>query len=248
MERIFYNAMLSRIQKEIIKHKEEIERIRQIDLKHCKIKVEVDRILEIIEFYKKLKIENIEKQILVYCNGNPYIVINLAMISILNNISIKVNIDKTMIGVNRYILEIIKNISKENNLKSEIKITENINYSDNIICIDKINEYNILKKNGKEAKYIPYQSLDIYSDSEEFNELFENIYNYAISVNIDVDIFEEEGIYGLLKYGKGKYKLILTKNNKILEKYKNKNVYINENPFKEEKVVFDKEIIKDIIK
>ena len=67
-------------------------------------------------------------------------------------------------------------------------------------------------------------------------------------MNIDVDVFDEEGIESLFKYGSGIIKLILTKDESIIEKYKNENVFINQNPFSNDYVFFNDEMIKNIIK
>ena len=52
---------------------------------------------------------------------------------------------------------------------------------------------------------------------------------------------------GLFKYGKAYKKLILTDLKEIKDKYKKENIFINENPFREENIIFDEEIIKKII-
>ena len=65
-------------------------------------------------------------------------------------------------------------------------------------------------------------------------------------MNIDIDIFDDEGIESMLKYGTGKNKLILTNNKEIINKYSEKNIYINENPFKREKIIFDENTVKEI--
>ena len=107
MQKILYDAMFSKIQKEIIANKEEIEKLEKIDSKYCKIEINIEKLIKIIEYYKIKEIKNENKKILIYCNGNPYIVLNIAMIAITNNLSIKINIDDTMLGVNKYLLEII---------------------------------------------------------------------------------------------------------------------------------------------
>ncbi|MCI9365525.1 MAG: hypothetical protein HFJ54_02685 [Clostridia bacterium] len=247
MEKNLCNAMLSSIQKEIKNSSEKIEILREIDFKYCKLNVEVSKFIRIIEEYKEIDIKKENKQFTIYCNGNPYIVLNLAIIAIKSNSSIKINIDDTMLGVNKLILEIINRIIKQNQMQIEIEIIKKINNEENIICIDRVNEFNILKREKRNIRFIPYESIDIYSDSEEFEELFEKVYEYAISMNISIDIFDEEGIEGLFKYGKGKRKVIFTKNKEYLDKYKEKNIFINENPFKEEKLVFDVQLINEII-
>lgn len=242
MEKIEYNAMLSRIQKEIISSKAELEKLLELDNKYCKRKIQIDKMIEIIESYKKLDIENISKEIIIMCNGNPYIVLNIAMISIVKNVNIRINIDDTMLGTNKLILQIINKILKENGLNIKIELTQEVNGE---IFIDRINDFNL--GNKQKSKYIPYESIDIYSDGIQFEELYEKIYNYAIDLNIDIDIFDDENIDSMIKYGKGKRKIILTNDKKIIEKYKEDNIYINENPFKEDKIMFDEEMISKII-
>lgn len=192
------------------------------------------------------EINNCQNYLNIFCNGNPYIVSNLILISIINNFNLKLNIDDTMVGVNKYLIKIINNILIKNNLKIKIELFEKLNNEKNIIFIDRINDYNLIKLKNKNVKIIPYQSIDIYSDSEEFEELFEKIYNYALDMNIDIDIFNDEGIESLIKYGKGKIKLILTNNNELIKKYNGENIFINQNPFKEKSLIFDEKTISMI--
>ena len=48
MEQILYNAILSKIQKQIKENKEEIEKLKTIDEKYCKIKFDINDFLKII--------------------------------------------------------------------------------------------------------------------------------------------------------------------------------------------------------
>ena len=244
MQKILYDAMFSKIQKEIIANKEEIEKLEKIDSKYCKIEINIEKLIKIIEYYKIKEIKNENKKILIYCNGNPYIVLNIAMIAITNNLSIKINIDDTMLGVNKYLLEIINRTLEKNELKTKLELFNKEENDEKIIFIDRINDFNTIKTKNK--KYIPYESIDVYSEESEYEELFEKIYDYVINMNIDIDIFDDEGIESMLKYGTGKNKLILTNNKEIINKYSEKNIYINENPFKTEKIIFDENTVKEI--
>lgn len=220
MQKILYDAMFSKIQKEIIANKEEIEKLEKIDSKYCKIEINIEKLIKIIEYYKIKEIKNENKKILIYCNGNPYIVLNIAMIAITNNLSIKINIDDTMLGVNKYLLEIINRTLEKNELKTKLELFNKEENDEKIIFIDRINDFNTIKTKNK--KYIPYESIDVYSEESEYEELFEKIYDYAINMNIDIDIFDDEGIESMLKYGTGKNKLILTNNKEIINKYSEK--------------------------
>ena len=247
MENILYCAMLSQIQKEIKENSDTFLEAKKIDNKYCKIKVEQEKMFKIIEYYKSKPINELNKTIYFYCNGNPYIVLNLAMIAIINNINLNINIDDTMLGVNKIILTIINSVLESSNLKVRIDLFQEEENIDNAIFIDRINEYNLLKNKIKNLKYIPYQSTDIFVDGEEYDDIFRKVYSYLLDMNIGVDLFEEEGIDGMFKYGDGKIKLIFTNKKEVIEKYKGENVYINENPFREEKFIFDDELITEIL-
>lgn len=209
MDKILFNAMLSKIQKEILENEDKIIKLNKIDLKYSKIKPDIKNLIKIIENYKKINLKNIQKNFLIFCNGNPYIVLNLFMIAICNNISMDINIDDIAIGVNTTLLEIINKILQKNNIDIKINILKNSEIknikAENAIFIDRINDYNILKNNYENSKFIPYQGIDIFCDEEEYQELFDEIYNYALEMNIDIDIFDqEEGIDTILKFGKRK--------------------------------------------
>ena len=252
MDKNLFNAMLSKIQKEILENNDKINELSKIDLKYSKIKPEMEKIIEIIESYKGKKFETNQKDLIIFCNGNPYIVLNLSMIAICSNISININIDDILIGINSIIIEIINKILEKNNINIKINILKNseirnIN-NENLIFIDRINDYNILKDNYKNIKFIPYQGIDVFCDSEEYEDLFDKIYNYAISMNIDIDVFDEdEGIDSIVKFGKGKKVLLLTKKKVILNENKNKKIYINRNPFQDEEQIFEEGMINKII-
>ena len=246
MENILYCAILSQIQKEIKDNREAILEAKNIDNKYCKIKVEEEKLLKIIEYYKTKQNNKLNKTSYIYCNGNPYIVLNLAMIAIMNNNTIKINIDDTMLGVNTILLAIINNVLEKNNSKIKISLFKSEEYIDNVIFIDRINEYNLSKNKIKNIKFIPYQGTDIFVDGEEYDGIFRQVYSYLLEMNIGVDLFEEEGIKGMFKYGDGKIKLIFTNKKEIIEKYKGENIFINENPFKNENIIFDDEMIKEI--
>ena len=245
MNKTICNAMLSSIQKEIRENINEIKKVEEIDLQYCKMKIDYEKIIEIIEYFKSKDIHNLNEEVYIYCNGNPYIVVNLAMIAIIYNCKIKINIDNVMLGVNKIILAIINKRLTDN----KIELFEKLDYNKKVILIDRFHTYESLKNKEKNIKIIPYESLDTFSDSEEFEELYETVYNYALDMNLDIDIFDGEEIDSLFKYGKGKIKLIFTRDEKIIEKYKNKyvNVFINENPFKNKKIIFDNEMIKLIL-
>lgn len=248
MNSVLFNAILSRIQKEILEHKEEFEDVRRIDMRYSEIKVELPDLIKVIDGYKNKDITNLEKEICVYCNGNPYIVLNLLLLGVTKGISMKIDIEDTMLGINTYILEIVKMVSEENNIKVTFEFSKGI-IADNMIFIDRSNDYDTLRSKVKNAVFIPYQAVDIYCDSDKYHELLETIYEYAMSMNIEANIFDKsESVENVLKFGTAGRILFLTDKRKKIPSCENKKVYINENLFKEEEIMFNNEIIENIIK
>jgi len=247
MNSILFNAILSKIQKEILEHKEEFEDVRRIDMRYSEIKVELPKLINIIDGYKHRNIINLEKEVCVYCNGNPYVVLNLLLLGMTKGISMKINIEDTMLGVNTYILEIIKMVIEENDMNIAFEFSKNI-VSDNMIFIDRSNDYDALKAKVKNTIFIPYQAVDIYCDSDKYHELLKTIYEYAMSMNIDVEVFDKsESIENVLRFGNANKILFLTDKRKSIPSCKNKKVYINENLFREEEIIFNNEIIENIV-
>lgn len=246
MGNILFKAMLSKIQKDILENKEELEKIYEIDTRHCKMEFELKKLVEIIEYYKDVEIAKKNEKTIFFCNGNPYIVLNLILIAICQENSIEIEIDDTMLGINTLILKIINKVILDNNISISIELAKN-SKTPKAIFIDRINDYNVLKENYREAKLIPYQSIDVYLDNEKYYEIFETIYNYAISQNIEINLFEEEGMETMVKYGKGRKMLFLVDKKRNIKIPQNKKVFVNENPFSKEEIIFENDIIKELL-
>jgi len=245
---ILFNAVLSKIQRDILANKNEIEAIQKIDAKYFDISVDLKDIVDIIEHYKNKKFENVDRDLFVFCNGNPNIVVNLAMVVICANVSMKIDVDNVMLGVNRYLLNIVNKVLKDNNMGISIQIVDNYR-CDNAIFVDRVNDYKILKSRFKNLKYIPYQALDVFCDSDKYEDLFDMIYEYALSVHIDIGVYDdEEGLESVFEFGNAENVLLLTEIKNTNIDTRNKKVYINENPFKEKRLVFSYEMIEKILK
>ena len=246
MDKILRNSILSSLKKEIIENKKEIENISLIDIKYCKMKIDIDEFANIIEHYKNREFTCKKRELSIYCNGNPNIILNLIMIAICSNFSIKFNIDNCMMGVNTCILSIVNNIMRKNSMDISFEICKNAN-SEEAIFIDRINDYNISKSKMKKMKYIPYEAIDVFCDCEDYSELLMNVYDYALNMNIDIELFDkEEGIESVFEFGNAKKILFLTKQ-KINVNCSNKKVYLNENPFKDGDKIFDEKMINLIV-
>lgn len=247
MNDIVFNGIISKIQKEILASQEVFETVRKIDMRYGEIKVELEKIIEILQSYKNKKPTNLQKEICVYCNGSPYIVLNLFIIGILYGISVKINIEENMIGVNTYILEAVNKVIDANSLGIKHELVKDFE-TKKAIFIDRVNEYNILKNKLEQAKYIPYQALDAFCDTDSYKDLLDTIYAYCISMNIDIEVFgEDEGMEDVLKFGTANRVLFLTNKPKNVPKSDKKKIYINKSPFEEEVLIFSDEMIQKII-
>jgi len=248
MNDILFNGIISKIQKEILASQEVFETVRKIDMRYGEIKVELEKLIQILQSYKNKKPSNLQKEICVYCNGSPYIVLNLCLIGILNGISVKLNIEDMMIGVNTYILEVVNKVIEAHSLDIKFEIVKEFD-TKAAIFIDRVNEYSILRNKLEKAKFIPYQALDIFCDTDSYKELLDTIYAYGLSMNIDIDIFEDDQkIEDVIKLGTANRVLFLTNKPKKTPLGGTKKVYVNSNPFEEEKTVFSDEMIDEIIK
>lgn len=248
MNKILFNAILSKIQKDILANRNEIENAKEIDSKYFDISVNLKELINIIEHYKNQNIENVDRDLFVFCNGNPDVVINLIMIAVCTNVNMKIDVDNVMLGVNSCIISIVNKVLSENNMGISIHIVKNYVCND-AIFIDRVNDYRILKDKFKNARYIPFQALDVFCNCDKYDDLFDMIYEYALKMNIDIGVFDdEEGIESVFEFGNAETVLLLTEVIDSCINTKNKKVYINENPFKNNELVFSGNMIKRIIK
>ena len=159
-------------------------------------------------------------------------------------------IEDFCIAQNIFIIEVINEIMRENKFKNKIiiknlpKDEEIINNSlklDRTIIVGDSNLYNRLENKIDELIFYPYGIFEVYSDSDEFEELKRAVYEYSIENQFELDIYDdlafEEAINAINRDGYKFCSLILSKDEKRLEIFKNQieseNVILNKNPFKE---------------
>jgi len=224
----------------------EINELLKIDYKYCKIKVDLEMLKQLIEEMKKEKIEEElnEKKIKIRYNGNPYITLNISILAILTKTIIYFDCNQNMLGINTLIIKIINSILEDFNTDKLVYLEnaadEEVEDLDKIICIDDINRYNkYLLENNKKAKFYAFDYLDLYYDSNEFEELIELIYNYGDENQIPIESYSEFEVEEALKImtsGYGKYVAVFTNNEKTKRIFqdviKSKVLLINKNPYK----------------
>ena len=241
------------IEKELEESSETLGELLEIDNKYCKTKISLKHFKNVLKRLKNEKSEIKEEQkILIEYNGNPYITFNLGILAILTKTNIILEFNQYMLGVNTFIVNLLNGVL--NNFEADSLIylqgKSNIDDVDKIICIDDICRYNsYLNKKNTKARFYSLDYTDFYSDTNEFDDLTELIYKYVEENQIPIESYSElevtEAIQMITK-GLGTNVIVLTKNGEIKKLFenniKNKKLYINQNPYKQDVKTIRKEI------
>lgn len=229
-----------------------IKELLKIDSKYCKIKVDTELLKDIINNFKnqKLDIKHQQKFFIKY-NGNPCITLNLCILAILTKNIIVLDYQDNMIGINSYLIQMVNNVLKTYNTEQLI-YHKKMNESDveKIICIDDINQYNIyLQRSIENVKFYSFDYIDYYSDCEGYEELEYLIHKFADENKIPIEVYSELNLneaVQMIKNGFGKNVVVLTNNEETKkcfeENIKREKLYINQNPFKENIRMINKDI------
>jgi len=244
------------LENKIKQNKDLIEELIKIDNKNCKMKFNLEELLNIIHLLKNEKPDiKKRKKINIEYNGNPYITLNLCILAILTQNIIIIDFKNFMIGINSLIIEMVNNVLKEYKMDKLIYLYSEIihkeNEIDKIICIDDINKYNrYLQEGNTKVKFYSLNYIDFYSDCNEYEEIEELIYKFAEENQVSIEVYSEldlDEAIQMIKNGLGKTVVVLTSNNKTKqifnENIKNKKLYINQNPFKEKIRLINKDIL-----
>lgn len=254
-------VVLNRIIKAIKEEQVYIKKANEIDKKHYKMQIDINRLAEITEMLKKEDIseENINQDIIISHNGNPYVTYILAIKGICNDINLDICVNETMLGTNAIIVKIINEVLKDLKIKTKIQVDRKLEIErlkDNpntkvIILQDKAEYSKLLKLNVENVYYRPKYNISIYAD-EEYKELEQDILKYCFENFIEIEIYEandlEDAIEQLEADNQGETIMILTKEDINLEKIEklrneyNIEININKNMLKnlEEKLIKEK--------
>ena len=251
------NSNLSKVftdlEKELEKNNETIEKILKIDKNYCKSKTNIKILKEVIEDLKEEKLDiQQEQKITISYNGNPSLTLNLCILAILVKNTVVLDYGDNWKGINLFIIQIVNNVLKNYKTEDLIYIKNNKQDDSNkIICIDDINKYNsYLREKNKNVKFCSFNYLDFYSDCDEYEEIKELIYKVAEENQIQIEGYSEleaKEAVQIMKNGFGTMVVVLT-NSKDTEQIfkaniKNKKLYINKNPFKENIRLLDKKVL-----
>ena len=248
------NKIIREFKEELTENKEKIIEIYKVDSKNCMQSINFDTMLDILKTYENEQISKKNKKTIIVAlyYGNPYITINLCIQALLQKKAIIAVTYDSLLGINKFIINIFNTILKKYRINSIIKLFNCVKideikkiekYIDKIICIGNTNLYYQLKKQEIEKlKYIPFKNTAIYCDEDEYSQLQFELYNYLTKIGIEAEICEED-IEEFIEYVNLNNELenivILSKSNEVIQKAKQKikkqKIYINENPLKEEK-------------
>ncbi len=245
--------LLQEIKQVFIKDRNQLEEAISLDFQKWKKKIDVDKMIEIIDRYYQIEKENkkekkialIEKVVVSYY-GNPYVTLHISLQAILYQKQVLLETGEFMLSVNSFIINGINVILKENRVSK--LLMHCIQILDKKAIVDKKIKTILIGTNNYKAQYfgkytyIPYNNYIIYCLDEELEELCKTIYEYASNNLFETEVVFEEEIEEAIEYinlKKDKIAIILTKDiklqNIVKEKIKNK-LYINENPFSKEEV------------
>ena len=237
---IFLNKLIKRIKEE----KKNIDKASQIDRKHYKMKVNINRFMQIAENLKDKEIGTfIDENVIVTHNGNPYMTFILAIKAICSNTNLEICVNETMVGVNSVIVKIIEEVLKELRIHLQIEVIRNLEILKNkketkiIVLQDKVQYSKLLKAKVQNVYYRPIYNVALYIDDEEFEEIKQDIIQYCDENFIEIEIYDadnvEDAIEQLEADNEGEYALILTKQkidkDKIKELKEKENIEMNIN-------------------
>lgn len=251
---IFYDKILDSIDKEISSKNFEVnlKKVQNIDSNHYKEKITISDMKKCLEEYKleeKSLNKNNIKKLMILLPGNPEIVFRICLEILNTNIDVIIGIQDYCLGQNTLIIETINQIIKNNNLKINIELKNLLKDSeiiaksqnvDKVICIGDSNLYNRLESQIKNIKLNPYGIFEIYSDSEDFEELEKTFFEYCYQNEFEAEDYSDldfEDAVRLINKNGYKFSAVLfskdEKKQKIFKTIDSKYVIINKNPFKE---------------
>ena len=239
---IFLNKLIKRIKEE----KKNIDKASQIDRKHYKMKVSINRFIQITENLKDKDIGIFtDENVMITHNGNPYITFILVIKAICSNTNLEICVNETMVGTNSVIVKIVEEVLKELKINLQIKVIRNLDVEilknkkemKIIVLQDKAQYSKLRKAKVQNVYYRPIYNVALYIDDEEFEEIKQDIIQYCDENFIEIEIYDadnvEDAIEQLEADNEGEYALILTKQkidkDKIKELKEKENIEMNIN-------------------
>ena len=207
---------------------------------------DIDKVKKIISSVSNKK-ANIQKQNrIIFTNGNPYTSIAVLYKAVEANDKVILCTEGKLSNLNKQLVRIFNQLCAKKMLeyKKDIKIRDlyltTEKKSDILVTvIDNVNKYKELLDFGFNVDYKSMFTIDIYYDSEDYEDMVGIVEEYAISKYMDLNVFYDKSYEEMVIRSGSELSslslLILTKDpekfDSLKDKFKEKNVYINYNPF-----------------
>lgn len=247
------NVFLDRLKEVIINNKDLINDANREDLKHNKKQIKIKELIDIIERYKYTEFDDAkenESKLVIY-KGEPYISLHICLQAYLQKTKVMIINQSFMNGVNSIIFELFNQVSKENNINNLINSNAQFSmddfleikkYYNDVVVIGDSTIYQLLEKKDNNVKFYPYNNIAIYCEDKKLEKLEKAIYIYANENQYEVETIKTnkfEDAVSIINNDRFKSVAVLITQNAInREKFfyeiKNKEVFVNENPFKKE--------------
>ena len=248
------NELLDDLNNTIIENSSLIKDANIEDINLNKKHIRVKDLLTIINNYREFDItqfglEEKKDKIFIYY-GDPYLTLNLCIQAIISQTNMQLIHKSFMNNVNSILIKIVNEIVLKHNIIVTIK--ENTNYDFNKISFLDFNTsdinvvgdtfmYQLLNRKAN-VKFYPYNNITLYSNSIKMEKIKQAIYVYANENYYEIEnIYESNVDKALNRINSNKLcnvAVILTENEEDELKFKlclkNKELFINENPFKNE--------------
>lgn len=247
------NSFLDRLKELMQNNKELISEANKIDLLHNKKQIKLNEFENIIECYKKTEIlpENERKRKIVFYRGDPYLTLHICLQAFIQNTKVMIFNQNFMKGVNSVVFEIFNKALDEFGVRNLIDTFNEFSlkhyqeikkYYDKTIVIGDTCIYQLLEKDSNNIQFYPYNNIAVYCEEERLKQLEEAIFIYANENQYEIEVFENDNIDNVIEViNKDKFKsiaVLITQSDENREKFfteiKNKEIFVNENPFKKD--------------
>ena len=263
--------------KEKLSNKDFFKQAIEIDEKHHQVNLSYEKIMKIINEFLEFDRINLKYtpneirdglgNIAVSYDGNPYLTLRLALMSLRTHNNI-VFFSKRYYAINTKIVETINMISEKKSYAKKIflveydvidgAIAQNQHFFNLLIYIGDKRKYQILKKKlSIPTIFNGFGVVDVFIQDKGFREILLDIDKFASENNIIINYYDNtstnETIEFINKYDISDCFVLLSKNTDIIYKFiseiRAKNIYINKNPFenytlgiKEKDLIYSKNI------
>lgn len=245
------NDFLDKLKELFVENSNLIMDANKTDIKHNKKQIKVKEFIEIIEKYRKKDcvLKDDERKIVIY-RGDPYLTLHICLQAVTQRTKVLLFQQNFMLGVNEILLKIFNEVLEEFKISNLINRIENFsvqsfekvkNFYDEVIIIGDTTTYQMLNDDN-DVKFYPYNNIALYCNSDELEKLQEAIYIYANENEYEIEIIYADDLNEAIELINGDEQksiaVLLTKTDDDKEKFfyeiKNKEIFVNENPFKKE--------------